>query len=109
MGPFVRGQEMPTGCSTTAARRAWSLDCATRKGKEIIRELVKVSDILIQNFRPGAIATMEFGYDNSESIESAETPDGWVLMAASTGDSVCVQPIEAPEWVEEPALHERQR
>jgi crotonobetainyl-CoA:carnitine CoA-transferase CaiB-like acyl-CoA transferase len=30
------------------------------KGKEIVHELVKVSDILIQHFRPGTIAHLGF-------------------------------------------------
>ncbi len=29
------------------------------EGKEVLRELVKVSDIVAQNFRPGAIESMD--------------------------------------------------
>jgi crotonobetainyl-CoA:carnitine CoA-transferase CaiB-like acyl-CoA transferase len=33
------------------------------EAKEILRKLVKVSDVLLQNFRPGTIEKMGFGYD----------------------------------------------
>jgi crotonobetainyl-CoA:carnitine CoA-transferase CaiB-like acyl-CoA transferase len=39
------------------------MDLRTEEGKEVLRELVKVSDVLLQNFRPGTIETMGFGYD----------------------------------------------
>ena len=67
MGPFVRGQSA-YWVQYNSGKKSLGLDMRNAKGKEIIRELVKVSDILIQNFRPGAIATMEFGYDNLKAL-----------------------------------------
>ena len=39
------------------------MDLRKDKGKDVLRDLVKVSDVLVQNFRPGTIDTMGFGYD----------------------------------------------
>lgn len=62
MGPFVRGQSA-YWVQYNSGKKSLGLDMRHEKGKEIVRQLVKVSDILIQNFRPGTIATMGFGYE----------------------------------------------
>ena len=67
MGPFVRGQSA-YWVQYNSGKKSLGLDMRSEKGKEIIRELVKVSDILIQNFRPGTIATMGFGYENLKAL-----------------------------------------
>ena len=36
----------------------------TAKGKEIFAGLVKTADIVLENFRPGTMAQMGFGYDD---------------------------------------------
>jgi crotonobetainyl-CoA:carnitine CoA-transferase CaiB-like acyl-CoA transferase len=46
-----------------SGKKSLGLDLRTAKGKEVLRRLVKVSDIVIQNFRPGTIDTMGFGYE----------------------------------------------
>ncbi len=46
-----------------SGKKSITLDLRKEKGKEILRELVKISDIIIQNFRPGTIAEMGFSYD----------------------------------------------
>lgn len=43
-----------------SGKKSLGLDMRNEKGKENVRELVKVSDILIQHFRPGTIAHMGF-------------------------------------------------
>jgi len=67
MGPFVRGQSA-YWVQYNSGKKSLGLDMRHEKGKEIVRELVKVSDILIQNFRPGTIATMGFGYDKLKAL-----------------------------------------
>ena len=61
-GPFVRGQSAYF-IQYNSGKKSLAMDLRTEKGKEILRELVKVSDVFIQNFRPGTIDTMGFGYD----------------------------------------------
>ena len=39
------------------------MDLRQERAKEILRDLVKVSDVFLQNFRPGTIDKMGFGYE----------------------------------------------
>lgn len=44
------------------------VDISTPKGKEIMYELVKNSDVFMENMRPGAIAKYGFSYDELKAI-----------------------------------------
>jgi CoA:oxalate CoA-transferase len=66
-GPFVRGQSA-YWVQYNSGKKSLGLNMRTDKGKEIVRELVKVSDIFIQNFRPGTIDKMGFSYDTLRSL-----------------------------------------
>jgi crotonobetainyl-CoA:carnitine CoA-transferase CaiB-like acyl-CoA transferase len=46
-----------------SGKKSLSMDLRKEEGKEALRRLVKVSDVILQNFRPGTIETMGFGYD----------------------------------------------
>ena len=39
------------------------MDLAQGRSKAALRKLIKVSDVLVQNFRPGTIEEMGFGYE----------------------------------------------
>lgn len=60
--PYVRGQSA-YWVQYNSGKRSLGLDLYTDQGKEVLKRLVKVSDIFIQNFRPGTIAKMGFSYD----------------------------------------------
>ncbi len=64
MGPG----EIHKGASTTfyalnLNKKDISMDLKNPEVKEIIKELVKQSDVVIQNFAPGAMERLGFGYD----------------------------------------------
>ncbi len=61
-GPKVRGQSA-YWVQYNSGKKSLSIDLRAEEGKEILRDLVGVSDILLQNFRPGTIEKMGFGYD----------------------------------------------
>ena len=61
-GPWVRGQSA-YWAQHNSGKKSLSMDLRTEDGKEVLRELVRVSDVILQNFRPGTIETMGFGYD----------------------------------------------
>ena len=61
-GPTVRGQSA-YWVQYNSGKKSLAIDLRTEGGKEVLRDLVKVSDILLQNFRPGTIEVMGFGYD----------------------------------------------
>lgn len=61
-GPTVRGQSA-YWVQYNSGKKSLAINLRTDQGKDVLRDLVKVSDVLIQNFRPGTIETMGFGYD----------------------------------------------
>ena len=44
------------------------LNLKTQKGKEILTDLIKISDIIIENFRPTAMRKMGFGWEDLQKI-----------------------------------------
>ncbi len=61
MAPFVRGQSAYWP-QYNSGKKSITLNLRTTAGKAVLRDLVKVSDVLIQNFRPGVMDKMGFGY-----------------------------------------------
>ena len=45
------------------SKRGITLDLKTEKGKEILWKLIKQADVLIENFRPGVMQKLGFGYE----------------------------------------------
>ena len=66
-GPFVRGQSA-YWVQYNSGKKSLGLNLRTEQGIDVVRRLVKVSDVLIQNFRPGTIATMGLGYDQLKEL-----------------------------------------
>jgi crotonobetainyl-CoA:carnitine CoA-transferase CaiB-like acyl-CoA transferase len=66
-GPVVRGQSA-YWVQYNSGKKSLGLNLRSEKGKEILRRLVKVSDILIQNFRPGTMAEMGFSYEKLREL-----------------------------------------
>ncbi len=66
-GPKVRGQSA-YWVQYNSGKKSLAINLRTDEGKEVLRDLVKVSDVLLQNFRPGTIETMGFGYDVLERL-----------------------------------------
>ena len=53
-------------------RNKWgmTLNLKSEKGKEIFRELVKQSDIVLENFRPGVMEKLGLGYEELQKNQS---------------------------------------
>ncbi len=66
-GPHVRGQSA-YWVQYNSGKKSLAINLRTDKGKEVLRDLVKVSDIFLQNFRPGTIDVMGFGYDKLKEL-----------------------------------------
>ena len=49
-------------------KKGMVLDLKQDKGKEILRQLIKVSDIVVENFRPTTMRKMGFGWDELQKI-----------------------------------------
>ncbi len=58
----------PTFYSCNRGKKSLAIDLKSIKGKSILERLIKVNDVLIQNFRPGAMSRMGFGEDTVREI-----------------------------------------
>ncbi len=49
-------------------KRSLTLDTKTAEGKEVLTKLIKESDVLVENFGPGALDRMGFSWENIKKI-----------------------------------------
>jgi crotonobetainyl-CoA:carnitine CoA-transferase CaiB-like acyl-CoA transferase len=65
--PRVRGQSA-YWVQYNSGKKSLAIDLRTAEGKEVLRDLVKVSDFFLQNFRPGTISRMDFDYETLKNL-----------------------------------------
>jgi len=65
--PWVRKQSA-YWVQYNSGKKSVSMDLRKEDGKEALRKLIKISDVLLQNFRPGTIEKMGFGYDELKRL-----------------------------------------
>ncbi len=61
-GPFKNG-ESAYFISINRNKKSVTLNLKEEKGKEILREFIKVSDVITENFRPGTMEKLGFSYE----------------------------------------------
>ena len=66
--PLVRGQSVYFSVYNRG-KKSLCLDMRTERGKEIFAALVPTADIVLENFRPGMMAQMGFGYDQLRELK----------------------------------------
>ncbi len=66
--PMVRGQSVYFTVYNRG-KKSLCLDMRTERGKEIFAALVPTADIVLQNFRPGVMEKMGFGYDRLRQLK----------------------------------------
>lgn len=49
-------------------KRSVSLNLKTERGREVLRKLAATADIMVENFRPGAMAKLGLGYEDMAKI-----------------------------------------
>src|SRR3546814_5723088 len=49
-------------------KRSITLNTKAEKGKEVLQRLVETCDVLVENFAPGALDRMGFGWDQVQKI-----------------------------------------
>ena len=54
--------------SCNRGKKSLAIDLKSEEGKEILNKLVEQSDVFMQNFRPGTIERMGFGYEELKKI-----------------------------------------
>ena len=66
--PLVRGQSVYFSVYNRG-KKSLCLDLRTPRGKEIFAALVPTADVVLENFRPGTMAQMGFGYDQLRALK----------------------------------------
>jgi len=66
--PFYEGGESSYFQAVNRNKRSLTLDLKAEAGKAILRELVGGADVLVQNFRPGAVERLGFGWEDCRAL-----------------------------------------
>jgi crotonobetainyl-CoA:carnitine CoA-transferase CaiB-like acyl-CoA transferase len=75
----VGGYESACFLAYNRNKRSLALNLKTKEAKEIINRLVKECDIVVENFRPGVMDSLGFGYENMKKINPR------IIYCSSTG------------------------
>ncbi len=65
--PFI-GDESMYYVNLNRGKKSITINLKTEKGKEIFRDLVKESDVVLENFRPGTMDRLGLGYEDLKKI-----------------------------------------
>lgn len=77
-GPYMNN-ESAYFMSINRNKRSMTLNLKTEKGREILLEMVKEVDVIVENFRPGTMEKLGLGYDSLSKINPK------LIYAASSG------------------------
>ncbi len=77
-GPFKNCQSLYF-VSINREKKSISINLKTEKGKQLLKDLVKKFDIIIENFRPGTMEKLGLGYEVLKEINPK------IIYAASSG------------------------
>ena len=78
-GTSLEATNNPTYVAMNRNKRSMELDTKSEAGKQVIYDLVKVSDVVVNNFRPGVMDKLGFGYEKLKEINPR------IIFAAATG------------------------
>lgn len=76
-GDILRGSNqhlldegIPVGfAALNAGKRSLGLDVKHPRGKQLLEQLIKSADVFIENFRPGAVARLGFGFEQVRALK----------------------------------------
>lgn len=77
-GPFKNKQSLYF-LSMNRAKKSITLNLKSSEGKEILKDLIKDFDILVENYRPGTMEKLGLGYDTLKEINPK------LIYAAASG------------------------
>lgn len=77
-GPFIDDMSMPFA-GLNRNKRSVAVDVKSELGKEVIRRLIKESDVLVHNFRPGTMEKLGFSYEEVSALNPR------IIYAVTTG------------------------
>jgi crotonobetainyl-CoA:carnitine CoA-transferase CaiB-like acyl-CoA transferase len=76
---WLGGTESPCYMAFNRNKRSLALDLKSAEAKEIVYKLAAECDIVVENFRPGVMAKLGFGYENFKQINPR------IIYCSSTG------------------------
>ena len=99
VGEDPDGGNNPVFSSLNRNKRSLALDLKTEADREIVRRLVESADVVVNNFRPGVMERMGFGYEDLRRINpriiwamgSGYGPDGPYVRKGKGGQDVLAQ------------------
>ncbi|MCT7943322.1 MULTISPECIES: CaiB/BaiF CoA transferase family protein [Shewanella] len=78
-GTSVEALNNPTYVAMNRNKRSMEIDTKSEAGKQIIYELVKEMDVVVNNFRPGVMDKLGLGYEKLKEINPG------IIFASATG------------------------
>ena len=93
-GPFVDDMSVQFA-AYNRGKKSITLNTRHPKGKQVFMDLVEISDVVLENFRPGTMETMGFSYDEMSRVNPG------IILASVSGfgqygpyrDRQCFDPI----------------
>ena len=73
-------------------KKGITLDMKSDEGKKVFAELVKTADVVVENFRPGALERMGFAYEELKKINPR------IILASSSGFGQYGPLVERPAY-----------
>src|SRR5262245_56446 len=81
--PPFQGDQAAYFLSVNRNKKSMTLDMKSERGKEVLWRLIETSDVLVENFRPGAMDRLGLGYD----AVSARRPSMVYCSISGFGDT----------------------
>ena len=108
VGEDPDGGNNPVFASLNRNKRSLALDLKAEADREVVRRLVEIADVVVNNFRPGVMERMGFGYEELKGINpriiwamgSGYGPDGPYVKKGKGGQDVLAQAMSG-------AMHRR--
>lgn len=65
---WVGGTESPNFLAWNRNKRSLALNLKAPEARDVIMELAKTADVVVQNFRPGVMARLGYGYEDFKAV-----------------------------------------
>lgn len=67
---WIAGDESPCFMAWNRNKRSIAIDMKSEEGKEIIMKMAREADVIVENFRPGVMARLGYGYEDIKKINA---------------------------------------
>ena len=68
---WVGGSESPSFLAWNRNKRSIALNLKSRKVHQIIMDMARKADVVVQNFRPGVLSRLGYGYEDFKAVNPA--------------------------------------